>query len=151
MKRVVCGSLLGLLILWSGLSATQAQPVAVDGKSGTPAAAAPAPSHAQQVPAGVAEIVFVDKEKPCPCTDERTKASWKVLQNALKDRKDVRVTRIHYDTESAKAERYTRLKPLMVIPGLYFMNGQGKVLAMLQGEVKLAQITAVFKKNGPTG
>jgi hypothetical protein len=38
----------------------------------------------------------------------------------------------------------------MVIPGIYFVNGQGKVLALLQGEVKLDEITAVLKKNAPT-
>lgn len=136
-----------LAVSWSSFLNTQADPVVADSKTSK---TAPGSDTPRQVPAGVAAIVFIDKEDPCPCTDKRIKSSWKALQSALKDRKDIRVTRIHYDTEEARAEHFTALKPLMVIPGIYFVNGQGRVLALLQGEVKLAEIAAVLKKNGPT-
>jgi hypothetical protein len=136
-----------LAVSWSSFLITQADPVVPDTKT---AKAAPSSDVVRQVSAGVATIVFIDKEDPCPCTEKRIKSSWKALQSALKDRKDIRVTRIHYDTEAPRAEHYTALKPLMVIPGIYFVNGQGKVLALLQGEVKLDEITAVLKKNAPT-
>ena len=135
-----------LAAFWSSFLNTYADPVVTNTRSQK---TAPGSDVLHHVPAGVASVVFIDKEAPCPCTDKRIKSSWKALQSALKVRKDIPVTRIHYDTETPRAERINALKPLMVIPGIYFMTGQGRVLALLQGEVKLDEITAVLKKNTP--
>ncbi len=146
MRLLAPGFLLVLLaVSWSSFLNAQADPAVVVKNSKT----APGSDALRQAPASVATIVFIDKKDPCPCTDKRIKSSWKALQSALKDRKDIHVTRIHYDTEGARAERFTALKPLMVIPGIYFMNDQGKVIALLEGEVRLDEITAVLKKNMP--
>jgi hypothetical protein len=144
MRISATASVLLLAMCWTGFASTEAQ--VPDGarkelqKTGAET----------QAFAGVSAIVFIDKEDACPCTEERIKVSWKALQGVLKDRKDIRVTRVHYDTESKAAEKYVAMRPLMVLPAVYFLNGRGALLEMLQGDVKASQITAVFKKNGPT-
>jgi hypothetical protein len=99
-----------------------------------------------QVASPINTIVFIDKQNACECTQVMIKSGWKALQAALKDRKDIHVTRIHYDTERPLAERYLALKPLMALPGIYFLNARGGVVELLQGEVRPEQIVAVFKK-----
>jgi hypothetical protein len=48
------------------------------------------------------------------------------------------------DTESAKAAAFTTQKPLMVPPGIYFVDGRGSVIELLQGEVDPGKIREVL-------
>ena len=114
------------------------------------AANAEPPAASKQTFAGINTIVFIDKKYACPCTESRINSSWKTLQQSLKDHNNIRVMRIHFDTDKQLAEQYMALKPLMVLPGIYFLNAQGKVVELLQGEVQLNQIMATLKKNAPT-
>jgi hypothetical protein len=93
----------------------------------------------------VARVVFVDKENACDCTRTRTEATWTALQSALGTPARVPVERIHSDTQAAEAARYTALKPLMVIPGVYFVDDRSGVIELLQGEVTTAQVAAVLE------
>lgn len=93
----------------------------------------------------VAKVVFIDKENACECTKKRIDGTWAALQGALGTPASLSVERIHLDTEAAKAEFYTMLKPLMVPPGLYFVDGRDAVVEMLQGEVTTEQIATVLK------
>ena len=96
--------------------------------------------------AKVAKVVFVDKANACKCTRDRIDGSWNALKIALGDGSAVKVERIHLDTESAKAKRYTKMRPLMVIPGVYFLDEKGGLAGMLQGELKPGQIAELLEK-----
>jgi hypothetical protein len=53
---------------------------------------------------------------------------------------------MHVDTESARVEPYRAQKPIMALPAIYFVDGRGSVLDMVQGEVAEAQIQPILEK-----
>ena len=94
----------------------------------------------------IAKIVFLDTENACDCTRKRIEEAWKALQAALGAPTTLTVVRIHVDTQAALAGPYTLLKPLIIPPGIYFVDEHEAMIEMLQGAVKQEQITAVLKK-----
>lgn len=116
---------------------------------GSAPASAPTASAAATTPSAasskIAKVVFIDQETACDCTHKRIDATWAALQAALGQPASLQVERIHVDTQAQQAETYTLLKPLMVTPGVYFVDERNGVLEMLQGEVKQEQIAAVLK------
>ena len=126
--------LLSLMVL-SGLACKQtAAPLARPVPAQSPGAAA----------AKVAKIAFLDKEHACDCTRKRVDDTWAALQRALGTPAKLPVERIHMDTESARASAYTQRKPLMVPPGVYFLDQDTTVLELLEGEITTEQIAAVL-------
>ncbi len=94
----------------------------------------------------VAKVVFVGQEKACNCTRERVDAAWAALSEALGTPPKVPVQRLQLDTQEAQVEPYRKQKPVFALPGLYFVDGQGQVLELLQGKVKPEQINAALKR-----
>jgi hypothetical protein len=116
--------------------------------SGAPAAAtaSAAPTvSANQSAAKVTRIVFVGKEHPCECTRKTLDAGWAALQTALGTPATLPVERLQIDTEPAKVEPYRKQKPVMALPGIYFVDQRDAVLELLQGEVTSEQVAAVLK------
>ena len=93
----------------------------------------------------VSLIVFVGMDQACQCTRERIEKSWKALQEGLGSRADVQVRRIQWDVDEEEAEKYSALKPLVTLPGIYFLGADGKLVELLQGEVSAGQVAAVLK------
>jgi len=98
--------------------------------------------------AAVATVVFIDKKNACQCTQKRVDAAWTVLQGALATRKGVSVERIHLDTEMMRVEPYRRMRPMMALPAMYFLDGSGVLIELLQGEVTSAQVAGVLATAG---
>ncbi|HUU03682.1 MAG TPA: hypothetical protein VM425_19760 [Myxococcota bacterium] len=121
-------------------------------KSGTSAAkSAPvtktkADKSKKQTVAGglVARIVFVGQKDACHCTHDRIDASWEALQAVL-DKVKIPVERIQWDVDRAAAERYTKLRSPMVLPGIYFLDDDDKLIELLQGKVTEKQITKIIR------
>jgi hypothetical protein len=109
------------------------------------AAKPPAPAAKPEPASKLAKIVFIDKEKACDCTRKRVEQTWTSLQSALGTPAALPVQRLHIDTQTAEAAAYTSAKPLMVPPGIYFVDGQGAVVEMLQGEVEAKDIEMALK------
>ena len=118
-------------------------PACAKGKSAPAAAMAATPTA--PTTSKVARVVFMDKEHACECTRRRVDDTWAALQTALGTPPKPPVERIHIDTQAAQAAPYTSMKPLMVPPGIYFVDQQQHVVELLQGEVKAEEITAVLK------
>jgi hypothetical protein len=112
---------------------------------GVPAAAMAATPTAPTT-SKLARVVFMDKKDACACTRKRVDDTWAALQTALGTPPKLPVERIHIDTQAAQAGPYTSAKPLMVPPGIYFVDQQLRVVELLQGEVKAEEITAVLKR-----
>ena len=55
------------------------------------------------------------------------------------------VERIHFDTQPLLAAPVKAQRALMVPPGMYFLDKQGKLLTLLQGEVTADQINKALK------
>lgn len=105
------------------------------------------PTSTTQKRASVAKIVFVDKEHACNCTRTRVDGAWKVLQNALGKPGKVPVERLQIDTQGEKVAAYRRQRPMMALPAIYFIDEQGKVVDLLQGEVTKDQVFAALGKD----
>jgi hypothetical protein len=119
----------------------QAQAPSTQGASSSTAVVAVKPK--------VARVVFIDKENACDCTKKRIDGTWAALQTALGTTATLLVERIHLDTQASQAEAYTLLKPLMVPPGVYFVDARDSVIEMLQGEVTAEQIGTILKNIQP--
>ena len=98
-------------------------PACAKGK-GAPAAAMAA-TPVTPTTSKVARVVFMDKEHACECTRKRVDDTWAALQTALGTPPKLPIERIHIDTQAAQAAPYTGAKPLMVPPGIYFVDQQG--------------------------
>ena len=83
----------------------------------------------------VAKIVFVGQKQACPCTRKRIDGSWAALQAAAGARKHIPIERIYMDTDEVEVEPYEEMRAIMVLPGIYLLDGSGKLLDMVQGEV----------------
>lgn len=105
------------------------------GEKSTSASMPPADAVAP-VPAGaVARVVFLDQEKSCPCSKKRIDDGWSRLQAALDYKDGVPIERIHVDTEADRSRPYTTMRQAMVAPAIYFLDRDGALLDMVQGDV----------------
>ena len=95
--------------------------------------------------AQVSRIVFVGQKDACQCTRDRIDASWAALETVLSRHPTVLVERVQEDVDTARVEECAKLKPIMVVPGIYFLNEKGKLVELLQGEVNAEQVTAVLE------
>lgn len=104
-------------------------------------AASIAASPAANVPATkVVKIVFVGKEHACDCTRKKVETALAALQKVLGNPPKIPVEVLKVDTEEDKVEPYRKQKPMMAIPAIYFVDGKGDVVEMLQGEITAEQI-----------
>ncbi len=103
-------------------------------KAQTPPAKAGAPQSAPSKAAAPARLVFVDQAKCCACTKARIDTSWAALQKVLAD-KPLPVQRLHSDEQEAEVKPLRALKPFVALPALYVLDGDGKLVTLLQGEL----------------
>jgi hypothetical protein len=93
----------------------------------------------------VDHIVFVGLKESCDCTRNRIDESWRVLQHSLATVPDIGVQRIQRDVHREDALQLHRLKPLMVAPGLYFLDAEDQLIELLQGEISEQQLSALLQ------
>jgi len=93
----------------------------------------------------VDHIVFVGLQESCACTRNRINESWRVLQNSLATAPEISVQRIQRDVDKKAALELHRLKPLLVAPGLYFLDAENQLIGMLQGEVSAQQLSTLLQ------
>jgi len=128
---------------WIGLVAMLVFAVGCDGKGKSAAPKAPAAPEG----ARVAKIVVLEQGECCECTRARQEVTWENLQAALEglDKKPV-VDVIHFDAEPDVAQPYQDMKPVMVSPVLYFLDGDGALVGTLEGELTREAIATLLAK-----
>lgn len=89
----------------------------------------------------VGKIVFVGQKDACDCTASRVKESWNALQFVLQKHKSVKVERIALDVDRDRVKSLRKQRRFLVVPALYFFNPDGKLVAMLEGELDPNQIS----------
>lgn len=99
--------------------------------------------------AAVESIVFIDMRKACDCTTKRTRGSWAKLMKATEGL-DIPIQRIHMDEDDEEASRYSDMKPYVAIPAVYFLDGEGDLVGMLQGEITQSQFENVISGATPS-
>jgi len=93
----------------------------------------------------VSRIVFIGQKEACECTRNRIEASWEALQAANSSSPKLPVERIDRDAQAKAAEKYTEMKALMVVPGIYCLDAKGALIEMLQGEVTKDKIAKLLE------
>jgi hypothetical protein len=88
----------------------------------------------------VVRIVFVGKEHACDCTRKKVDTALAALQKVLGTPPRIPVEMLKVDTEEEKVEPYRKQKPMVAMPAIYFVDGKGGVVDLLQGEVTAEQI-----------
>jgi hypothetical protein len=116
----------------------------IDGTKSAPRALDKAASGTKPTKAAISRIVFVDQEKCCGCTRERIDKSWKALIEVVGYPPTPDVERLHMDSQAAEVAPYTKQKPIMVPPAIYFFDAQNRLVQVLQGEVEAEQIKKVL-------
>lgn len=101
--------------------------------------------------AKVVRIVFVGKEHACDCTRKKVDTALAALQKVLGTPPKIPVEMLKADTEEEKVEPYRKQKPMMALPAIYFVDGKGSVVEMLQGEISEEQVSKVLSASIPTG
>lgn len=88
----------------------------------------------------VAQVVFIGQREACKCTRSRIDATWAALEQVLANHPEIEVKKLEQDVQQDEADRYDELKPLMVAPGVYLMDADGKLIQMLQGALTARQL-----------
>ena len=92
----------------------------------------------------ISRVVFVEQEQCCDCTQNRINATWEALSTAIEG-EDLLVERLSRDTQETEVAPYQEMQPIMVVPALYFLDGEGNLVEQLQGEITVEQIQGVFQ------
>lgn len=135
--------LLSLCLAPTGCKESRASAANEGAAASQAALSAPAPAATKSE---VTKIAFMDKVHACDCTKKRVDTGWAALQAALTGRTDITVERIHSDTEEAKVEPYHKLRAMMTLPALYFLDAKGGLVELLQGDLTTEQIADVLKR-----
>ncbi len=98
-------------------------------------------SKAPEAKNKVTKVIFVGQKDCCDCTKARIKSTWGALQAALAGTKGVEVERFDVDVDEARADKLDKLGRIMVIPGMYLLDSNGKLVKFFQGEVTVDQIS----------
>lgn len=93
----------------------------------------------------VGKIVFVGMSSGCPCTMNKVSAGWDALQAALKENGQVPVERLAVDTDREKVNTLRTERRFVALPAVYFYNPEGKLVAMLEGDLNSADIAQAIK------
>lgn len=94
----------------------------------------------------VRTVVFFGQKEACPCTRKRVDRSWEVLSSVMGESGAVEVRRYQLDVDGEEYDKYDDERPVMVPPGIYFLDGEGKIVEMLQGEVDEVQIVSALTR-----
>jgi hypothetical protein len=106
-----------------------------------------AESAPEKAPEGakVAKVVVLEQETGCECALARQEVTWTNLQAALDGmEKKPAVDVIHFDVEPDAAQPFQDMKAVMVVPALYFLDLDGKLVATEQGELTAEAIAALL-------
>ncbi len=93
----------------------------------------------------VSKIVFIGQKQACECTRNRIDETWRALESAFEGGAAVPVERLQLDVDEEKTEKYHGMRALLVAPGVYFFDEKGKLLEMLQGEVRVDEFAEILR------
>lgn len=91
----------------------------------------------------VTRIVFIGKKNACQCTRRQIEKSWADLQAALKGR-NIPVQKIYWDVDEAEVNKYRKIEQFMTLPAVYFLDKDGRIVEMLQGEMDMTLAKAAL-------
>ena len=117
---------------------------ALEERPGKEASAAAAPDW--EAATRVRTVVFFGQKEACPCTRKRVDQSWRVLSSVVGKSGAIEVRRYQLDVDGEEYDRFDDERPVMVPPGIYFLDGEGKIVEMLQGEVDEVQIVSALTR-----
>jgi hypothetical protein len=95
-----------------------------------------------------AKIVFLDRLDGNADAKARLDSAWVEVQTAIEDWPGIRVERIHVDAEPRQSSKFLAMRSVDTLPGLYFLDEDGKLIEMVQGrDVTMAMIREILNRN----
>lgn len=94
----------------------------------------------------VARVVFVGKEHACDCTRKKVETARAALEKALGTPAKLPVETLQLDTQEEKVEPYRKMRPIMALPAIYFLDAKDDLVEMLQGEITDGQVSSALSK-----
>lgn len=141
MKILQLSMLLLLAVVGCGGQEPEPPPTSTAITPGVPAAKA----EGAATKSNVGKIVFVGQNDACPCTRKRVDDTWNMLQGALAEGPAIPVEKIQLDVDEKRYDELDALQSIMVAPGIYFFDKDGKLIELLQGEVEEYKIDEVIR------
>jgi hypothetical protein len=117
------------------------QEVTASGQAANPTAS----SKTRAANSKITKIVFIGKKNACDCTRKRVDDSFAALRTALGDHPDMAIEQLQVDVDQESVVHYQKLRPIMVLPAIYLLEGSGALVDVLQGEVTTEQIANVLQ------
>ncbi len=84
----------------------------------------------------VHRLVLVVREKGCQCTREDVAKAMRSLGVVLGARRDRMVTQLDWDEDRSRVQRYRSQRRFIALPALYFLDTQGRVVGLLEGDIQ---------------
>jgi hypothetical protein len=134
---------LGLFVVTTACENGKAEVASTQASAAVVASAAQA-LGANDATTKVVRIVFVGKEHACDCTRKKVETAQAALRKLLGNPAKIPIVTLLADTQEDKVEPYRLMRPMMALPAIYFIDGKGGLVEMLQGEITEAQLSRVL-------
>jgi hypothetical protein len=95
----------------------------------------------------VAKIVFLDRLDGNADAKARLDGIWSEVQAALEGWPEVNVERIHIDAEPRQSSKFLEMRSVDKPPGLFFLDADGALLEMVEGEIRANQIREILLRD----
>jgi hypothetical protein len=142
---------LGLVLSFGAFAGCQTAPPSGSAATSSAASGSTVAAAASTSAAGpVAKVVFIGQREACECTRKRIDGTWAALEQALESHSEIQVEKLEQDVQQEAADRYDELKPMMVAPGVYLLDADGKLVELLQGELTATKLERALS-GGPKG
>lgn len=141
MQKAIGFLLLGLSFVITACETRQTQAASTSAIALASSAATVNASTTSESKANVAKIIFVGKEQACDCTRKKIETAQAALQKLLGEPPRIPIESLQADTQEAEVEAYRKLRPMLALPAIYFIDSAGSLVEMLQGEISEAQVS----------
>lgn len=88
----------------------------------------------------IAKLVFITKEHVCDCTRRKVETALSAVSQVLGEPSRIPIEILKADTQGSQVETYRAQHPMVALPAIYFVNENGNVITVLQGEITVEQI-----------
>ncbi len=103
------------------------------------------PYDFQKMNTRVKAVAFLEQEADCNCNKDKYDQAWRVMQMTVGQLPAIKVTRMDFEKEREASATYINQKDFDMLPAVYFLDEDGKVISLLQGWLTMEQVVAVLK------
>ena len=92
---------------------------------------------------GLLEFLFLDRLDGNAAAKAHLDEVWVEVQTAMEAWPGIFVERIHIDVEPKQSAKILELRAVDKLPGVYFLDEDGALIEVLQGDIKATEIRRI--------